>query len=753
MDIIKFNEAEIVEPEDFTAISENARDDFDENAAKALGWPAHYSSFTVSQAADADSVTIGIGRYYNGSATYNHVEAEDLNLEVYKPLVASDGRWVALLARANEDTINKNRRLETSDEPLNSSEPVTQSVPKVITRTASITVQLGEISPTAVKPTIDEDDCCIAFVLLKSTGVEDIVASEDARVKSVYEIEIRLQAAEANIANINNSVTTIKTDVAGIAQQIEDGPPPWLTYQLVRGQAEIREELDMPDEAFNYKSDYGLVKDFWDLDHPNANFRIMEGIRFPYVNMSNDRIELLDAASDDIVIYDNKIVMPAHARVVRFELPKGGSEQNLSNTTYSVLTAIEKTVSYESMRYGETISVCSNQAQWRALRGRNVGELVYINGQEYTITKKEKPHSGYYGYNLKRIIRYTETKTYTDYITTEVGLTGAIYAQTFPCSQYGILLGVQLYFTHVGSTGDVTLCLCEVRVDGTPDFESVLKTATVAHVDLREGWVEFDLGAVAQEPGNRYGWFTVTTGNHSISMTTGNAFPEGTSFASTDGVWAQGSNENDLSHRLIMAEFKNNRTVVPMEPVSLENGMTEIQMAYAAVQTGSASLSWQVKPVGTDEWIDMDGREDNPLATKPVLCAYQAVLVGTPDNAPFIILDADARIICGRMGTDMVAITEDYTFAETTDSVSLVVYMDEFDEVHHTVAPKLIVGGSVIDADAIDYKPDRESDTRVKVTANFTLGAAVTTLAGRIDATSDSDILLPFGESIQINAF
>ncbi|WP_319533425.1 hypothetical protein [uncultured Cohaesibacter sp.] len=753
MDIIHFNEAEIVDPDDFTAISENARDDFDENAAKALGWPAHYSSFTVSQAADADSVTIGVGRYYNGSATYIFDTADDLNLETYKPLVSTDQCWVALLARANEDTVNGNRQLEASDEPLNSSEPVTQSVPKVTKRTVSITVQAGVISPTAVKPTIDEDDCCIAFVLLKSTGVEDIVANEAARVKSVYEIELRLQAAEANITKIQNAVTTIKTDVAGIAQQIEDGPPLWLINQMVRDLAQLREDADLPDDAFNYKIDYGMEKDFWDLDHANAAFRILEGIRFPYANMINNRIELLDAADTAIALYDNKVLMPAHERVVRFELAKGDSEQNISASAYTTRTAVEKTVGYESIRYGETITVNSGLAKAFAVSAGRIGDLFYLNGQEYEVTLVTEEYKDGQTIHARRIIRIDQSETYVGYIATEVGLAGASYAEAFPCSQYGILLAIQIYFTSIGSSGDVTLCLCEVRDDGTPEYDSILKSATVAHADLSEGWVEFDLVAVAIEPGKRYAWYTVTTGNHVISKTTGNAFPEGTSFVSADGVWSQGSNEVDYPFRLITAEFSSNRTVVPMEPISLENGMTELQMAYAAVQTGSSSLTWQIKPSGTTEWIDMDGRDDNPLATKPVLCELQAVFVNTPDNAPFIILDANARIIVARMATNMAAITEDYTFEQATDSVSIIAYLKEFDDAHHTAVPKLIVDGTVIEADAIDYTVDRDDETRIKVTADFTLGSAVTTFAGRIDATSDSDILLPFVESLQTNAF
>jgi hypothetical protein len=349
----------------------------------------------------------------------------------------------------------------------------------------------------------------------------------------------------------------------------------------------------------------------------------------------------------------------------------------------------------------------------------------------------------------------TSYSTYVTYHSEFFGLAGATHGQTFLCAQVMVATSVDLNFTRVGSTGDVTLCVCEIRSDGAPDREAVLTKVTVPVGNLVQGWNKFSFPPALLDQGKRYGWFIVTTGNHQLMMTTD--FLGGTAFTSTDGIWQQGSLTEDFTFRLNAARFAGSRTVIPFDSLNLDGGMTEVQMVYQGWEPASTSRQWEVKPQGGDEWVPIDGRADNPLANLPPLVQLRLVMLHSEDVAPCIILDNDAVSITGRMRSDMRAISKLVDFEFPTTEAQVVLNMDAFDENHHTVAPKMVLeDGTVVEPEAIAIKPDPRKATRFKYVANFDFadhGGAQAKARIRIDATTDTVVNVPFGQDVQLNAF
>lgn len=758
-------EAEYLEPADYNRFGEFPQEALDHVVAGAIGYPAHWSAFTVSLKS-AQEVTVSPGRYFENEAVFSSDAAVDINLIQYFPLAASDEKWLALILRGEDRVVTEDRAFETSEDP-ETSQPVSIATPVIAWRAVNVVVQQGAAVPApATQPTIAETDACIAFVRVTTTGIQEIVPGDNWRVKTLYEVENRVSALEVGLLQLVEDTETIRTDLGNVAADVialrNAIPDRRLFNQIVRDTARLSQAMNLPDEARNYWFDQALLKDDWDFT-AGGFFRIDEGIRFQY-GAQRDHLLRLQAYDDpNISVWDNRLIMPAYTEVARISSPEGKVRKDISNTVHTITTATKKTKSHTRIRYGETVNVCENTAGWEQVGARKANEVFKANGEEW-VSKglssdpwNDNPASdgGHKNYAVQRVIKETYKTTYTVYNTEEFGLSGAIFGQTFLSAQVMVATSVDLYFTRVGPTGDVTLCLCEVNGSGAPDFDAVLATATVARNNLVNGWNKFAFEPTLLDQGKRYAWFTVTTGNHQLMANSGNAFAGGTSFVSTDGAWAQGSTTEDFTFRLNAARFKSSRVVLPMLPLELESGMTEIQMIFKAWEPASTSLAFEVRVPGENTpWILMDARENNPLANLPPLVNIRAVMVGTEDVAPAIDLDQYARAISGRHRTDMRAISKLLDFGFATDSAQVVLNMDYFDAAKHTASPKLMLAdGTVVNPVSVTPEIDPTKTTRTKFTANFDLPVGTTQARVRIEATTDSVIDVPFGQDVQANFF
>jgi hypothetical protein len=755
--------SEYLQAADYNRFGEFPRDALDHVMVDVIGYDAHWAGYTVSLKS-AQEVTVSPGRYLNGEMVYSADDADNINLIDYFPLAASDDKWLALILRGEEVEIKEDRAFETSKDP-ETSIPVNQEAPVIAWRKARVVVQQGlAVPPPAALPTIAETDACMAFVRVKTPGIQAIIPGEKWRAKTLREVEGRVTAIELRVAQLFEDTETIRTDVANLAASIGKIPDPRLMNQIVRDTSRLVQWSNLPEEARNYWFDQALVKDNWDFTQ-GGYFRINEGVRFQYVAQYDHTLRVLDPAMAGIKMWENRLLLPDYDEVTRISSPTGTGRKDIANSVHTVTTATKKTKSHQRIRYGETISICENRAGWESanLKDRRPGEVFKHAGEEWihrglnddpwnNLPESENGHKGIY---LQKVIKETVTQVYTVYNTEEFGLSGAIHGETFPVAQLMVATSIDLNFTRVGAEGDVTLCICDVTPSSAPDYGSVIARVTKPRSQLVSGWNRFAFEPTLLEQGKRYAWFVVTTGNHQLMTNTGNAFPGGTMFVSTDGGWSQGNVNEDFTFRLNAARFKASRTVIPFESLTLEGGLTEIEMIYQAWEPAITKLVWEIRAQGDTEWVPMDARDDNPLANLPPLVQLRLVMVGTEDIAPAIDLTAYARAIAGRMRPDLRAITRLFPFGFTTTSAQIVFYMDEYDANRHTTAPKLILAdGTVVNPTAVVAQQDPTKPSRTKFVANFSgLPAGTAAARVRIDATTNSVIHVPFVQDVQLNAF
>ncbi|TRL35492.1 hypothetical protein [Rhizobium straminoryzae] len=742
---ILFTEAEIAEPSDFQSIGAFAQEATDGIWLDAIGYPAHWAAFTVARKS-AQEITVSAGRYVAGGGVYEHAAPRDLNLQLQIPAAASDQRWVAILLRGSEVEEAANRPFETSEDP-ETSVIVQRTTPKTVKRVVSLIVQAGEANPVPAKPVVAQTDACISYVLLKSTGVDTIEPGNESRVKTLYEVEGRVTALEVDLSGLFLRTETIETQITNIQGRLIDIPRPEIIRQMQRDIGATRLKLDLPDTARAYVFDPGLIPNKWDLAHADWLARVDEGVRFGFAASAQARLEV-QAEDNPAIAFRGRRMVPAFDEVVRIENASIDASVNISQLVHTTTTAVRKEASRVRVTYGPTQVVCENKANWAALGGdARVGQIFSINGETFEVVSIEQNYGrGHQTYGVRQIRQETYTEAYWDYVTEEIGINGSVYAQTFLVAQPMQMTSLDLHFARVGIDGDVHVFIVETTNAGTPRFDAVLAQGVLAHRGLTVGWNRCSLPITLLESGRRYAIVTVTTGPHALSISSSNKYTGGSLFITTDGAFAQGSTETDLCFRINGARYRSPRTVVPMQALTLADGMTQIDLLFAGWVPGGCQLGFEIRPAGSSTWTELDDGDPtrNPLVGLPASVELRMVMLGTADLQPMIQLDDKAVSRVARNRNSMVGVSAEFAFGISTSSIVTQFTVDAFDAARHTFSPRIMVGGAVITPSTTVVTVDPAAPARRTYVSTYALGAATGSARMRVQASTNNVVSVPF---------
>ena len=204
--------------------------------------------------------------------------------------------------------------------------------------------------------------------------------------------------------------------------------------------------------------------------------------------------------------------------------------------------------------------------------------------------------------------------------------------------------------------------------------------------------------------------------------------------------------------RIGLLRLGNVRTVVPFNAITLDGGMSEIDLLAKLWRPGGTLLEWEIKPQGQiqgqTQWVTMQEYEDrasHPLVGLPPLVELRLAMVGTPHLAPMIVLDSVASALCGRNRGDMVAISQDFDFGVSSTSLVMEVNVDGWIPAEHTFTPKVVVGVSDYGADTVTEYVDDNTGERRRFVATFTV-PATSSARMKIEMTASNVVEVPFGE-------
>lgn len=755
-----FNQNEKIISQDMTAIGQHMFEAVENIVGDTIGYPHHYASVTVSQQS-ATTVIINPGRLLIFEKLYDLDAAFPVDLTERLPLVLGDTVWVALLLRGKPviDEVLRPKRVNVDTGATD-----LQSVPKTERLTVECVVQTGVPGPTPLKPTVAEAECVVAWVLLAQTGVQTIEMEGTNRVKTLYEVEGRVTILEARMDAIEQVAATLRTDLSALAAKQREAVRPEIFNQMRLDVSAMKRAMRIfENDPRAYFYDSALVPDKWDVQNSLWLARIKEGIRFGWAAYRDSQLALLDLANPDVIIRNN-LMLPKFTEEVKLSVSGGTGSKTISQIVHTVITPVRREISRSSVSYGPVVQVCQNQQDWAAagLADARAGQTLAVAGETFNVIGQsssgvggawnaDPASTGHKNYDVQSVSVSTWTEVYWDYVTETFGLNGSVIGQTWLNSQPMIITGFRIPFKRVGTDGDVHLVLYECGQNGLPDLSKAIERTTVAHADLKVGMVTFPIRPALAEPGKRYSWSLVTTGNHAIAFSTDNKFAQGSSWLMTDGAVINGSPTEDYDFEILGAKFASTRTVVEFQPLTLADGITFMRIVAAGWAPAGTSQLWQWQPQGDTKWYDMSPENADILYGKPPLIRLRLVMVGTTDLAPAIVLDAKARGETGRTRGDMRALTKSIAFGVSTTAVTLDLTIDRWKQAEHTAALKLISGGVTLTPNATSVWQDPDNAMRRRLTATFTGIAATTNAVVQIEGTK-SGVDEWFGESLFLMA-
>lgn len=672
-------------------------------------------------AASATEITVGALRYYNDGKAYVSETAQTLNLFQYLPLVAGKLVAVVVWGQAVDTTVEPRDFL--IDLTTGATQP--QAVAMQRLNAAQVNLLPGAESADPQPPVIQSNTLAIAYVYLTPTGIDRIEMKTGAKLPQLANQEQRLVTVENWKGQAEPRISSIATDLSALAAKTFSLAPRSALIEMAADIGRLKAQLDLPASYASYQSD-----DFGDetlsaTDAVGYAALIKNGLTFPYAAQAKAPMALFNPYDAGISRTADGLVLPAY-----------DSQSRIKTEGYS----------------GD-ISISQYQVQTQTLKQYTTTKRVKHYGYHYNYYRYWYSNAWYrrYGYRYyPRVVRYgyytTETETHYELQTTTDSYNGAIIAQSVLVANAMWLTRLGLFFTQIGAVGDVTVAICETN-GGKPDLLKTLASVNVPVASLEKYSLEtaIEIPPVLLDAGKRYAIALITQGDHRAAVVSGNNYTQGTLFYGSDGDYFTDDLTKDLMFTLYGAQFRQPRTEVMLQSVSLAGGISDLEIAAKSVEPSGTELRFELQIGG--RWYEY-GDEVFRLADLPDIVPLRAVLLGTSDTAPAFQLETEV-LTATRPAQLLTHISTVRNLATPSDNIQVQVAVTQYDEANHTLACVLTSGGATYTpaATVVKDEPNGEAkrftftfapspgiDTyQVKITGSSAAGAAPFVVVERTD--------------------
>lgn len=684
-----FRDRQELQSADLNAIGQHAGDAIAHLVLDAVTGALKFTGGAVS-AKSATEVDVAALRFYNGGKVYASEQTETLNLFQYLPLVAK--KCVAVVVWGEVIDTDVQPRDFLVDLTTGATEP--QAVAMSRLWKANINLQPGNESVDPQPPVLQTGTLAIALVYLTPAGVERIELQDAARLPTLQGHEQRLFEHEAWRAQAEPRISSIATDLAGLAKKTMSLVGRDTVVELANDVARLKAKVNLPTAYASYESDYYGNTDKTDAAGVGYSAAIKNGLLFPTAGQASVGLALFNPYDAGIKRSAEDLVLPAYTDRARIQT--SGYSGDISASQYQVQsqTIREYTATVWDYTYGWNYNYYNgwwNNWYWNYY-GYNWGWY------------------GYYGYRVAR----QETRYELQTVTTSYN--GAIIGQTFLVSNAMWLTKVGLQFTQIGASGDVMVAVCETE-GGKPDLLKTLTRVTVARGDLKKYPEEtaIPVPPVLLEAGKRYALVLITQGDHRLATVSGNDYTQGTLFFGTDGDYFTGDLTKDLMFTLYAAQFAQPRVEVVLQSVSLAGGISDINIAAPQIVPDGCELRYEIQVGG--KWYPL-GDAAMRLSTLPDIVPLRMVLLGTSDLAPAFRLAPNA-ITGSRAATSFVHWSKLRTLAAPSSSITVQVVVAQWDAAHHTLACEIKSGATTYTPAATVVRDEPDGQAK-RITFTFT---------------------------------
>ena len=684
-----FRDRQELQSADLNAIGQHAGDAIAHLVLDAVSGALKFTGGAVS-AKSATEVDVAALRFYNGGKVYASEQTETLNLFQYLPLVAK--KCVAVVVWGEVIDTDVQPRDFLVDLTTGATEP--QAVAMAKLWKANVNLQPGNESVDPQPPVLQTGTLAIALVYLTPGGVERIELQDASRLPTLQGHEQRLFEHEAWRTQAEPRISSIATDLAGLAKKTMSLVGRDTVVELANDVARLKAKVNLPTAYASYESDYYGNTDKSDAAGVGYSAAVRNGLLFPTAGQASVGLALFNPYDAGIKRSAEDLVLPAYTDRARIQT--SGYSGDISASQYQVQsqTIREYTATVWDYTYGWNYNYYNgwwNSWYWNYY-GYNWGWY------------------GYYGYRVAR----QETRYELQTVTTSYN--GAIIGQTFLVSNAMWLTKVGLQFTQIGASGDVMVAVCETE-GGKPDLLKTLTRVTVARGDLKKYPEEtaIPVPPVLLEAGKRYALVLITQGDHRLATVSGNDYTQGTLFFGTDGDYFTGDLTKDLMFCLYAAQFAQPRVEVVLQSVSLAGGISDINIAAPQIVPDGCELRYEIQVGG--KWYPL-GDAAMRLSTLPDIVPLRLVLLGTSDLAPAFRLAPNA-ITGSRAATSLAHWSKLRTLAAPSSSITVQVVVAQWDAAHHTLACE-IKSGATTYTPATTVVRDEPDGQAKRITFTFT---------------------------------
>ena len=761
---VVFRDNQELDAEDLNNIEAYARSSFDTLTNDAINTTPAYAGFTLTQS-NSTTLAVAGGRFYDSTgAVWELTTPNNISLFSLLPLVTQ--KWIAIVVNGSDIQTNVEPRDFLIDATTNQTQP--QSVAMEESRLAVLNTIAGVEAPQPSQPPTPTTVTIIGYVLLSTTGIQQIIQSTATQLPNLQAVEGQVGTLQTWQTAVGAQINSLSTSLSALAQQTKGlalASDLQALINKVSNQSTAIANLTAVVANLALQSSKTPVVyftevlnfiDFTGCDHTNGSFTaiINEGICFPAGGGAPTvgTLALLNSL-DPLAAVTSNFCVPAFTNA-RYIV---GSTAGLVAFAFSTL-GFWTSVSYTQLtnrrrryrcgvRYAPTPATIVAQAN----PYDPVAVNFAFNSESFSAstngasTLTYNPATAQSNLGVWQTTRLTSfwsdhySEPYWNRVTTSFTSTAYHVAQVFLQPQDGWLTQLGLYFTQIALTGSVQISVVNINATGTPDPTNAISTVTLTVGSLQgnaAGETLVTIPPVFLAGGQRYAVVINTGGSHALALTSfpgvmGGVFYTG---STTSGVWTPTSQE--LRMNLYSAQWAQTHYEIQMQPLSLSGGIEDIDFLHHAQVPDSCNLEFQVQMGGV--WYPLATAGIGPnLSSLPTLLPLKAVFDGTTYAMPgFGLSTLSQTQLYGSLGTSYTFLTTTITPSTASQNFVVSATLVNWNPSLHTATIRVKdSGGTLHTGTVVDTL---QVDGTYKRVVTYALGSTTATFVVQIDGSTST---------------
>lgn len=692
---VLFRDYQKAQTSDFNNVQSFVQQSLDDMIGDTVTSSLRYAGFNTVKSNTAE-ITVAAGRFYGANsnnqvgAIYTLPTQTIISVVQYLAVSQVTQRILTLVCYGVLDQVDVQTRDFLTNTQTLQTQP--QAVAMTASRDAVLAIVAGAESGSPNAPAIGVSQVPIANILVDNGGIISVTMLPDSAVTSTEQLDDRLTVVESFDGQVGPRITTLASDLAALASQLNvlGKTSSTVVDELCQDVANLKDLIGLPASYSQYGALHFAYPDPTKYDTNNStalgfNCTIFYGVRFPAQNAALFTLSLFNPL-DPSAHVTNGLLLPPFTDNLILQTGAVISSTSMSQYGFQTYALVQKNMSYTRTVAGPSYTVCTNGAMIQTSQGDSGNEGWFLpNWSSYEIETSTINGFGHYWYQVNYYWVESWTEPYWELDTIQHSVNGAQVAQSFLVSSDAWITRLGVYISTVASATDVWLTLCQCT-NGQPDLTKTIAHQVMTGANLVTGWNYLEIQPSFCRKGDRMAVVLTTAANHQVGLTTAGSYLEGTFFYTLDGAYYLGDFTKEMALRVYAAQFLSNQVTVEFGALNLAGGIRNIDLAIRSIVPSSCTLTYEVLPAGTATWLPIS--ETNPLVpfqNAPVLARFRARFVGTATVAPGIQLnDSICNIWCP--GPIFTFVTEPETLAAATASVTIKTVVENFNPVAHSLS-------------------------------------------------------------------